>query len=187
VLLVCTGNVCRSPVAQQLLRAELDARLPRVQAVRVRVESAGTAAAVGWDIDPLAAHVLTERGGSAEGLRARQLTAGQLRDTDLALVMTLSHGRACVRLDPASAPRVHTLRGAARLLEGLEAAGPGAEDVVARGRALVNHLATYETELPPDADLDIPDPVGLPLEAFERVTTQIEDALRPVVRVLTAR
>ncbi len=80
ILVVCIGNVCRSPMAECVLRERLRGR-------SVAVESAGLAALVGQPIDPLAASVLAERGMSADSHVARQVDASMVRAADLVLVM----------------------------------------------------------------------------------------------------
>jgi protein-tyrosine phosphatase len=184
VLMVCTGNICRSPVAARMLTVGLATRLPSTEAIRVKVSSAGTSAVVGAPIDRLAEHTLTARGVPVAPHKGRQLDEADLINSDLILAMTPSHARQCIRLNPECAPRVHTLRGAGLLLLGQRAAGPSALDVVARGRAVVNHLASQKAAIPVSADLEVADPVGLPLEAFERTATVIVTALAPLVEIL---
>lgn len=184
VLMVCTGNICRSPVAARLLTVGLATRLPAGEASRVRITSAGTSAVVGAPIDRLAEHTLVARGVPIVPHKGKQLEESDLVNADLILAMTPSHARQCIRLSSECAPRVHTLRGAGLLLTGQRAAGPSAMDVVARGRAIVNHLAAQKAGLPAEADLDVADPVGLPLEAFERTATVIANALTPLIEIL---
>ena len=184
VLTVCTGNICRSPVAARLLTVGLATRLPPGEATRVRVTSAGTSAVVGAPIDHLAEHTLVARGVPIVPHKGHQLSESDLINADLILAMTPSHARQCIRLNPECAPRVHTLRGAGILLTGQRAAGPSATDVVARGRAVVNHLAAQKAGLHPEADLEVADPVGLPLEAFERTASVIAAALVPLIDIL---
>src|SRR4051795_5389163 len=69
VLFVCTGNICRSPIAERLLAA----RLPDPS---IRAASAGTRAMVGYGIDQTAAHVLRRLGGEPDGHGARPPPAG---------------------------------------------------------------------------------------------------------------
>ncbi len=184
VLTVCTGNICRSPVAARLLTVGLGTRLPPAEATRVKVASAGTSAVVGAPIDRLAEHTLIARGVPVVPHKGHQLGEDDRVNADLILAMTPSHARQCIRLNPECAPRVHTLRGAGLLLTGQRAAGPSAMDVVARGRAVVNHLAAQKAALPAEADLEVADPVGLPLEAFERTAAVIASSLAPLIEIL---
>jgi len=87
VLVVCTGNMCRSPMAQVLLRAELDER----GAVDVTVESAGTGA---WDGAPAsegAYLVSLEHGHDLSVHSARLLTRDLVQRADLILTMSRHH------------------------------------------------------------------------------------------------
>ena len=79
ILVVCMGNICRSPVAERLLAA--------AGATRWMVSSAGVGALVGHPADPMAAEVAAAHGVSLAGHVARQFTAELGRQQDLILVM----------------------------------------------------------------------------------------------------
>ncbi|MDT4845222.1 Low molecular weight protein-tyrosine-phosphatase Ptp [compost metagenome] len=78
VLVVCIGNICRSPMGEALIAAAL----PQIQ-----VTSAGTGALVGHQADPIARKLMAERGIDIEAHRARQLTAQMCQQADLILAM----------------------------------------------------------------------------------------------------
>jgi protein-tyrosine-phosphatase len=87
VLLVCTGNICRSPLAEAMLRRALQSR----DAGGVRVSSAGTGA---WDGAPGsegAYLIALEHGLDLSGHRARLLTREIVRESDLILTMARHH------------------------------------------------------------------------------------------------
>jgi protein-tyrosine phosphatase len=92
VLFVCTGNVCRSPMAERLLIAMVDASVERasvsVEAARrdVIVESAGVAALAGQGMDAASAEAIRELGADPDGHVARQLTDEMLDRAHLVLV-----------------------------------------------------------------------------------------------------
>jgi protein-tyrosine phosphatase len=95
VLLVCMGNICRSPTAEAVLRSKLE---QAGLASRVRVDSAGTHAYhVGEPPDRRARAVAASRGYDAERLRARQLEEGD-RSFDLILAMDRANLRLARRV-----------------------------------------------------------------------------------------
>jgi len=84
ILVVCVGNICRSPTAAHLLREALAGRACVVQ-------SAGLGALVGEPIEPAALEILQEKGQSPAPHQARQLTPALLAEADLVLVMEKRH------------------------------------------------------------------------------------------------
>ena len=82
ILVVCVGNICRSPLAEHLLRVAL----PQCQ-----VSSAGVGAVVGADMDTTARAVAAERGHTVAVHTARQLTPQLCQEADLILVMETRH------------------------------------------------------------------------------------------------
>lgn len=81
VLIVCKGNICRSPMAEVILRERLKA------SEAVSIESAGLAAMTGYPMDPSAARVLAMHGLDGGTHVARQVDIAQLRDAHLVLAM----------------------------------------------------------------------------------------------------
>lgn len=105
VLLVCTGNTCRSPLAAALLRRQAAAR-----GLSLEVWSAGTGALPGAAATPEAVQVAGEAGLSLAGHRATALTEGMVRAADLVLTMTRAQRRQVVDLAPAAADKVLTIK-----------------------------------------------------------------------------
>ncbi len=105
VVTVCSGNICRSPMAEKVLRAALaDAGL----ADRVEVTSAGVGPwHVGEPMDPRAAETLTARGLDTEHV-ARQIDA-DAGEADLLLAATVDHVRD-LRRAGVPADRIRLLR-----------------------------------------------------------------------------
>jgi protein-tyrosine phosphatase len=181
ILTVCTGNICRSPVAERLLQAGLD----QVQADAFVVRSAGTRAMVGDPIQPSSADIIRTYGGTPEDFAARQLTPKILRESDLVLAMTAKHRGEVMQMDASLLKRTFTIREFARMLKVLEqrdATAPATSAVVdipafwreLPGRAAsVRHLA-----LAPDAtDNDVVDPYRRGQEFYD----QMEDELAPAI------
>ncbi|SNY64078.1 low molecular weight protein-tyrosine-phosphatase Wzb [Enterobacter sp. CC120223-11] len=82
ILVVCVGNICRSPTAERLLKHHLPS---------LDVESAGLGALVGKGADESAASVAAAHQISLDGHCARQLSSKMCREYDLILTMEKSH------------------------------------------------------------------------------------------------
>jgi protein-tyrosine phosphatase len=123
VLVVCTGNSCRSPMAAGILERLLTAE-------RAFVESAGTAAPVGSPATGNAVLAAAEHGADLGAHRARQLDAALIRRADLVLVMENAHRRRVASLVAEAAPRTRLLG------EYVPGAAPGAEIADPVGRPL---------------------------------------------------
>lgn len=178
-LVVCTGNICRSPMAERLIVAGLAERLGPA-ASRFEVTSAGTYGLVGCAMEPFAAQVLAELGGDPEGFRARRLDTELVAAADLVTTATLEHRAIAVGLHPRAAARTFTIRELARLLAAVDLDELPAGDPVERARALVTAAASRRGYVPPPtrgAD-DIADPYGAPLEAYRRSGALLVEALR---------
>ena len=89
ILVVCTGNICRSPMAEGMLKQNLPKRL----AGQVAISSAGTHALHGNRAQPHAIEVMQGYGIDINGHRARQLSGALIRSSDLVLVMEKFHLR----------------------------------------------------------------------------------------------
>lgn len=96
VMTVCTGNICRSPMAEVVLWARLD---DAGLGDRVVVDSTGVSDEEhGNPIDRRARAALAARGYDVPRREARQVRPADLADRDLVLAMTASHARALRRI-----------------------------------------------------------------------------------------
>lgn len=112
ILTVCTGNVCRSPMAQYLLRQRLHG-IPGID-----ISSAGARAQVGLPMFGTTQRLARLHGvEDPESHRARQLNRADIEASDLVLAMTSDHRRQIVELSPRATLRVFTLLEFARLAE----------------------------------------------------------------------
>lgn len=93
VLVVCTGNICRSPVGERLLRRMLPT---------LNVDSAGTFGLTGKPADATACQVAAGYGLSLDGHIARKFTADIAREYDLILVMEPEHLEQVTLIAPAA-------------------------------------------------------------------------------------
>jgi protein-tyrosine phosphatase len=185
VLHVCTGNICRSPMAERLMRSMLDAAWPE-QAPRFVIESAGTWGHSGSPMEPHALTTLAGLGADGTGFLARELVADHVAGADLVLGATRDHRAAAVVLHPRAAARTFTLREFARLTRDVDAAGLPDHDAVERARALVRAAAARRGLVPPTrpGDDDLADPYQAPASAFAAAADLISDALRGPVGLL---
>lgn len=181
VLFVCTGNVCRSPAAERMLRHQLEELgLPGIE-----VASAGTAALVGEPVSPPMAELISKAGGDAAGFVARQLEPALLRRADLVFLMTSAQRTAAVSLAPASVQYAYTLGQLATMLalvdpHHIAAAGQGT-DAGSRLAAAVA-LAKHQRILGVDPADDILDPYERSAAVYAKSFRQIVTGLGPLVK-----
>ncbi len=168
VLVVCTGNICRSTMAQQVLDEEAAAG-----GVDVLVDSAGISDEEhGRSIDPRAARVLREAGYGIPDHRARRVRGDELGSWDLVLAMTRWHLASLERLAARAGVRVE------------QDPVPGATDVTD-----LRLFRDFDPDLETGEDPDVPDPwygdhrdFVRTLEVIERVTPALVDHIRERVR-----
>lgn len=103
VLTVCTGNICRSPIAQYLLQARTKKHRTTT------VESAGLRALQGHSVDPQAVMLMKQRGFDISTHRGRQLTNTMLREAELILVMETAQRLALEERAPWARGKIYTL------------------------------------------------------------------------------
>lgn len=177
VLFVCTGNLCRSPMAERLLVA----RLPASARDEVVVSSAGTRAVVGHAMDAASALVLRELGGDSNGHVARQLEPEHVRAAGLVLAATTSQRDAILRETPAAMRRTFTMREFARLAGDL-GDDVSASDLVHRIRSVAGQRGL---SAPAAAGADeVADPIGAPLREVRACGEQISTAVDALAAVL---
>ncbi|MCK2182985.1 low molecular weight protein-tyrosine-phosphatase [Halomonas getboli] len=115
LLVICTGNICRSPVAAAMLRAALPDR---------DIASAGLGALVGQGVEPTARELAEADGLDVGAHRARQVTPAMLSRAELILVMSEGQRRAVGELAPAALGKTLLL---GRWLDGGSLEGQGME------------------------------------------------------------
>lgn len=185
ILVVCTGNVCRSPLAEQLLAARLtDA------GIDATVRSAGTAALVGHPM-PAEASALSVRYGGVPGQHLGvQLTERLVEDAALVLTASRGHRAQVASLLPKAARRSYTLREFARIVEFLEQDPEGFAGLAAASssREVIDAVSMNRGLATPPVvanDDDVVDPSGQSVEVYEASGRVIDAAVSAIVRAFT--
>lgn len=174
VLTVCTGNICRSPVAERLLQAALgDA---------VEVTSAGVRGLVGDSLHPEMGAILQRSGIPADGFAARQVSSADVRSADLVLALTREHRAQLVQQTPAALRRSFTLLEFAHIIASPDLPPVAAGEVGVRLRELVPLAARHRSLAGPAEALDVPDPYGRDGAAYELAYALIRDAVEVIAR-----
>ena len=174
ILVVCTGNICRSPMAEVLLRARLDAR-----GAEAGVRSAGTLAWHG-PATREAVEVMHGRGLDLDSHRSQDLTPALIADADLVIGMTRNHVWGVTAHEAGAEARAFVIGELIRLgpLVGPRAAGESVRDWAAR-------VAERRGDGPIGrAGDDVADPYGEPLGFYEETATRLDRDLGLVADLL---
>jgi glycine hydroxymethyltransferase len=174
ILVVCTGNVCRSPMALGFLRRELDGR----GLFDVEVASAGVAGLQESPPTQEAVEAAGEHGVDISEHRGARLTRAVIEWADLIVAMAAEHQDAVVRLSPRADRRTFTLK---QLVASLRANDPAA--IVGPDAdlgAAVQRVEARRGEAEPEStlDTDIADPIGMGLETYRAVAWEIDELIR---------
>lgn len=181
VLFVCTGNVCRSPMAEAIASQLLVENLGPEHAGQFRLSSAGTYGPPGNPIDPLSRAELAQwglDGPAADSFRSKVITPGLIESADLVLTADHAHRSEVVQMAPAALGYTFCLREFSRLVAAVDPATLPADPVV-RGRAIVQaarDMRGLVLPVPPEED-EIPDPRGRDESAHHLAATMIREEL----------
>ena len=107
ILFVCTANICRSFMAERILKGKLEGKKSRIE----KVSSAGISAVVeGMAGDPKAAQILAEKGFDGQGHKSRLLTADMVDKSDKIIVMENIHREDIIGKYPAAEGKIYLLK-----------------------------------------------------------------------------
>jgi protein-tyrosine phosphatase len=183
ILVVCTGNICRSPAAALLLASEL------ADDARFETGSAGTRAMIGSAISAPMGELLRERGIRSTGFVARQATPALLAASDLILTATREQRTWVTTHEP------RALRRAFTLAEFSEAAGSHPDPASLSATELVSWAAHHRPSALAAsrgvtrhryAEGDIPDPYRRGGAAYAASLARIEPLTAAISEVLLA-
>jgi protein-tyrosine phosphatase len=163
ILVVCSGNVCRSPLAEGFLRSELQRRLGDDAPV---VTSAGT---IGWDGSGAmeeSIRAARELGVDIRTHLARRLEAAMVEEADLVVCMAAEHRERIASAWPEQAAKTFTITELVRILEAVPTNGDLAARVAAAAAARNGSRA---------ADADVHDPLGDPIDTYREIAEQLRD------------
>jgi protein-tyrosine phosphatase len=179
ILVVCTANHCRSPMAEHLLQHALDAS---GVAGGISVRSAGTQALDGSRMHPDVATVLTEQGVTVPYWRSRRMTAEIIASADLILTAETRHRAAVVTTHPRSVRRTFPLLQFAELSKVAIDAGL----IPSQPIQLFQSITTARGLMPmrPTGSDDIADPMGHSLSTFRVCAVQISQSVDSVVHLM---
>ncbi len=169
--MVCTGNICRSPMAEAMLRDELGRR----GCEDIEVASAGTWAGFGNPAQPEALEVFRGRGIDLDDHRSRPVDPQELGEADLVVAMTSVHARELRQV----AEDVGTKMILMKELVEMEVEECPSSEIPARLRTLLQGKRPE-----PRRALDLDDPMGLPVFAYERAAGEIETGVRRLADLL---
>lgn len=182
ILFVCTGNICRSVTAEQLLKDKL-------KKTGVRVDSAGTHALEQADMPPQAKQILSELKVDPNPHVSKQLTPELLEQSQLVLTATAEHRSDVARTLVKANRYTFTILEFAAIVEFLKDPGESDFDVVAEGTTLpqrLHQVLAARGYLNGELNRDIQDPFTKDITVYREVGNQLDQATTIIAEWLNA-
>ncbi|MDI6782107.1 MAG: low molecular weight protein arginine phosphatase [bacterium] len=164
ILFICTGNTCRSLMAEHLLK-----KMAKDDGIEIEVRSAGVSAGINSQIPALTLMVLGKEGISPDGHIVTPLTTTLIEWADLILAMETPHLNKVIDLVPEARDKVFLLT----------EYGIDKNHQVARAETVnANRFTVFRNER------GLPDPFGGSREAYETCLAQIKECLGRLIEIL---
>lgn len=182
ILFICTGNTCRSPIAEGLMR-----RLALDAGLELSIQSAGVAAMAGGPISAHSKKVLEDKGIPTD-FASQAVNAELVAKADLILTMTLRHKQQVLSRFPEVADKIYALKEYARS-SGFDADQDRELVEMVLEQSLAGTWSTADKTGPAfyadrEEDCDISDPFGGSLRDYRMCAEEIEDHLRLIIKRL---
>lgn len=172
VFFICTGNLCRSPMAEGMMRHSLNER----GCAEVEVSSAGTWAYQGNPATPLAVETVGKDGIDLSSHSSRAIEMDELLAADVIVAMTSVHVREITSLAPEVVDRIVLMK-ELREIEPLPL--PKDAGVDKKVEALLRGERPGRRR-----SLDVDDPMGLPAGAYERCARELRQGIDVLVETI---
>ncbi|NRF95168.1 low molecular weight protein arginine phosphatase [Paenibacillus frigoriresistens] len=189
ILFVCTGNTCRSPLAEGLLRIRV-----HQEGLAAEVRSAGVSAVTGGPISRNSASLLQEA-GFKEPISSLAIQESEVNWADLILTMTMGHKRTVIQRFPAAIEKTFTLKeyalDDAHILQAIEEREQLVTELqlkqaLSQAVSVEERSRIYKLEhaIP---DFDISDPFGGSIEIYRQTAEEINGSLDKLIQKIRAR
>ncbi len=186
MLFVCTGNTCRSPMAEAIFK-----QIVAEAGLDIEVKSAGVSAMKGMPISDYSAQILTRKGIQAN-LTSSPVTEQSMLESELILAMTMNHKRHLIEKYPQAMDKIFTLKEYVednkevqqlineheQLISELQLKQALSQEITDQERT---HWLELERSLP---NYDVMDPIGGSMKDYEYCAKEIEESLYKLVKKL---